>query len=124
MLILTRRPLEAVMIGHDVTVSVGGRLDSRWSRPVTLAGRVRLLSDGRFTYSDEKSRGTEGRMGRAAVIEVSFCPFGVGSPNKRLRFEALCPGKTYPLGGGFTTTPGIAPDGVIWSTTCGRRAST
>jgi microcystin degradation protein MlrC len=58
-------------VGHDVTVSVGGRLDSRWSRPVTLAGRVRLLSDGRFTYSDEKSRGTEGRMGRAAVIEVA-----------------------------------------------------
>ena len=57
-------------VGSAITVSVGGRLDSRWSRPVTLAGRVRLLSDGRFTYSDEKSRGTEGRMGRAAVIEV------------------------------------------------------
>jgi microcystin degradation protein MlrC len=57
-------------VGHDVTVSVGGRLDARWTRPLTLTGRVRLLSDGRFTYSDQKSRGTEGRMGRAAVIEV------------------------------------------------------
>jgi microcystin degradation protein MlrC len=58
-------------VGNTLTVAVGGRLDPRWSRSVTLTGgRVRLLSDGRFTYSDEKSRGTEGRMGRAAVIEV------------------------------------------------------
>jgi microcystin degradation protein MlrC len=58
-------------VGNAVTLTVGGRLDSRWTRPVTLAGgRVRVLSDGRFTYSDRKSRGTEGRMGRAAVIEV------------------------------------------------------
>jgi microcystin degradation protein MlrC len=58
-------------VGNAVTVAVGGRVDSRWTRPVTLdGGRVRVLSDGRFTYSDRKSRGTEGRMGRAAVIEV------------------------------------------------------
>ena len=57
-------------VGHDVTVPVGGRLDPRYSRPVTISGRVRLLSDGRFVGSDQKSRGTEGQMGRAAVIEV------------------------------------------------------
>jgi len=51
-------------------VPVGGRLDPRYSRPVTITGRVRLLSDGRFVGSDQKSRGTEGHMGRAAVIEV------------------------------------------------------
>ena len=57
-------------VGNGVTVSVGGTLDPRYSRPVAIAGRVRVLSDGRFTFSDQKSRGTEGRMGRAAVIEV------------------------------------------------------
>jgi microcystin degradation protein MlrC len=57
-------------VGNEVTVPVGGGLDGRYSRPVTITGRVHVLSDGRFTYSDQKSRGTEGRMGRAAVIEV------------------------------------------------------
>jgi microcystin degradation protein MlrC len=57
-------------VGQDVAVAVGGALDSRWSRPVSLAGRVRLLSDGRWVGSDDKSRGTEWHMGRAAVIEV------------------------------------------------------
>ncbi len=59
-----------VGVGHDLTVPVGGRLDPRYNRPVTITGRVRLLSDGRFIFSDQKSRGTEGHMGRAAVIEV------------------------------------------------------
>jgi microcystin degradation protein MlrC len=57
-------------VGRDLTVSVGGALDPRYSTPVTLTGRVRTLSDGRFTFSDKKNRGSEGQMGRAAVIEV------------------------------------------------------
>ncbi|MBI3457782.1 MAG: M81 family metallopeptidase [Candidatus Rokubacteria bacterium] len=57
-------------VGHEVTVPVGGTLDSRYSAPITITGRVRILSDGRFTASDRKSLGTEGHMGRAAVIEV------------------------------------------------------
>jgi microcystin degradation protein MlrC len=60
----------AAGVGQTLTVSVGGRLDSRYASPVTVTGRVRVLSDGRFTFSDQKSRGTEGQMGRAAVIEV------------------------------------------------------
>jgi microcystin degradation protein MlrC len=63
------RALEAG-VGQDVTVPVGGARDARYSTPVTLAGRVRTLSDGRFTFSDRKSRGAEGQMGRAAVIEA------------------------------------------------------
>jgi microcystin degradation protein MlrC len=57
-------------VGREIEVPVGGALDSRYSAPVTLRGRVRTLSDGRFTYSDKKNRGAEGQMGRAAVIEV------------------------------------------------------
>lgn len=57
-------------VGSEITVSLGGALDSRWSRPVTIGGRVHILSDGRFVFSDQKARGTEGHMGRAAVIEV------------------------------------------------------
>jgi microcystin degradation protein MlrC len=57
-------------VGRDIRVTVGGGLDPRYNRPVPLAGRVHILSDGHFVFSDQKSRGTAGRMGRAAVIEV------------------------------------------------------
>jgi microcystin degradation protein MlrC len=60
----------AAGVGEEVTVAVGGRLDPRWSSPVTITGRVRMLSDGRFVGSDKKSRGTEWHRGRTAVIEA------------------------------------------------------
>jgi microcystin degradation protein MlrC len=60
----------AAGVGADVATTVGGTLDPRYNRPVPLAGRVRILSDGRFVSSDKKSAGVEFHMGRAAVIEV------------------------------------------------------
>jgi microcystin degradation protein MlrC len=60
----------AAGVGEDVTTTVGGTLDPRYNRPVPITGRVRILSDGRFTASDKKSAGVEFQMGRAAVIEV------------------------------------------------------
>jgi microcystin degradation protein MlrC len=60
----------AAGVGRDVTTTVGGTLDPRYNRPVPLAGRVRILSDGRYISSDKKSAGVEFHMGRAAVIEA------------------------------------------------------
>jgi microcystin degradation protein MlrC len=60
----------AAGVGADVTVTVGGTLDPRYNRPVSIAGRVRILSDGRYISSDKKSLGVEFQMGRAAVIEA------------------------------------------------------
>jgi microcystin degradation protein MlrC len=60
----------AAGVRADVTTTVGGTLDPRYNRPVHVTGRVRILSDGRFTSSDKKSAGVEFQMGRAAVIEV------------------------------------------------------
>ena len=60
----------AAGVGADIATTVGGTLDPRYNRPVPVAGRVRILSDGRFVSSDKKSAGVEFHMGRAAVIEV------------------------------------------------------
>lgn len=57
-------------VGAEVTTAVGGRLDPRYSAPVTITGRVHILSDGRFVASDQRARGVLARMGRAAVIGV------------------------------------------------------
>jgi microcystin degradation protein MlrC len=59
----------AAGIGAELATTVGGTLDPRYNRPVAVSGRIRLLSDGRFTSSDKKSAGVEFQMGRAAVIE-------------------------------------------------------
>jgi microcystin degradation protein MlrC len=60
----------AAGVGSEIATTVGGTLDPRYNRPVPIAGRVRILSDGRFVSSDKKSAGVEFHMGRAAVIEV------------------------------------------------------
>jgi microcystin degradation protein MlrC len=57
-------------VGHEVTIAVGGALDPRYNHPVSLSGRVRLLSDGRFVYAGKEFTGEEGSMGRSAVLET------------------------------------------------------
>lgn len=57
-------------VGSEITVPVGGTLDPRYSAPVVITGRVRLLSDGRFVFLGTEFTGTETSMGPAAVIEV------------------------------------------------------
>ncbi len=60
----------AAGVGTEITVPVGGTLDPRYSTPVEITGRVRVISDGRFVFSGSEFTGTEGRMGRAAVIQA------------------------------------------------------
>jgi microcystin degradation protein MlrC len=50
---------------------VGGKIDPRHGAPVTVTGRVRTLSDGRFVYKGPMSRGVEGRLGLTAVLDVN-----------------------------------------------------
>ena len=58
-------------VGATLTMAIGGRLDPARSRPLKVAGRVRLLSDGRWTpRARGYSTGIETSMGRAAVFEV------------------------------------------------------
>ncbi len=58
-------------VGATFTMAIGGRLDPARSRPLTVTGRVRLLSDGRWTpRARGYSTGIEVSMGRAAVLEV------------------------------------------------------
>ena len=43
--------------------TVGGKVDPSHGAPVTVTGRVRTLSDGRFVYKGPMFRGLEGRRG-------------------------------------------------------------
>ncbi len=61
-------------VGATVTVELGGKLDMPalevQSKPLTLTGEVKLLSNGKFKARVEMSRGLTINMGRSAVLSV------------------------------------------------------
>jgi microcystin degradation protein MlrC len=58
-------------VGNSVSMRIGGKLDRKHSRPVRVTGRVRLISDGRWTpRARGYNTGIETSMGRAVVLEV------------------------------------------------------
>ncbi len=64
----------AAGVGAEVTVALGGKLPmpalAEQSRPLTVTGRVRLLSEGRFPATVAMSRGLTMNMGTTAVLRV------------------------------------------------------
>jgi microcystin degradation protein MlrC len=61
----------AAGVGTTLTLPVGGKIDPKHGAPVSVTGRVRTLSDGRFTYRGPMWRGAEGRLGLTAVLDVN-----------------------------------------------------
>jgi microcystin degradation protein MlrC len=61
----------AAGVGATVTLPVGGKVDPSHGAPVTVTGRVRTLSDGRFVYKGPMARGVEGRLGLTTVLDVN-----------------------------------------------------
>ncbi len=61
-------------VGAAVTLELGGKLPmpalARQSAPLTVSGRVKLISDGTFPATVAMSRGLTMRMGRTAVLST------------------------------------------------------
>lgn len=61
-------------IGAEVTLQLGGKTDmpalKLAGRPLEVTGRVRALTDGRFTITGPMATGTRVSMGRTAVLET------------------------------------------------------
>ncbi len=66
--------MAAAGVGATVTVSLGGKLPmpalAEQSKPLTVTGRVRLLSEGKFPATVAMSRGLTMNMGSTAVLRV------------------------------------------------------
>lgn len=74
------RTLHAAGVGASVTLPVGGAFDRRNSKPVQVTGRVRMLSDGRWTpRARGYNPGIEQSMGVAAVLDVGRVQILIGS---------------------------------------------
>ena len=61
----------AAGVGTTVTLAVGGKVDPTHGAPLTVTGRVRTLSDGRFVYKGPMLQGLEARVGPTAVLDVN-----------------------------------------------------
>jgi len=66
--------MAAAGVGSDVSLTLGGKLHmpalAQQSRPLSVTGRVRLLSEGRFPATVAMSRGLTMNMGRSGVLRV------------------------------------------------------
>ena len=60
----------AAGIGSQITLDIGGKIDTLFDRPVRVTGRVRTISDGEFVYKSVTLRGTRGNMGRTVVLQI------------------------------------------------------
>jgi len=60
-------------IGAEVTMKVGGAFDKKHSKPVKVTGRVKMISDGRWTARARGyNTGIATCMGRTVVFEVGL----------------------------------------------------
>ena len=70
-------------VGATVTLELGGKLDMPaldiQSKPLTLTGEVKLISNGKFKARVEMSRGLTINMGRSAVLSVGSVDIAVVS---------------------------------------------
>ncbi|MDZ7685955.1 MAG: MlrC C-terminal domain-containing protein [Gammaproteobacteria bacterium] len=68
------RQMSAAGIGAEVTVNLGGKLPmpaiAEQSKPLTLTGEVKLLSNGKFKARVAMSRGLTIDMGPSAVLSL------------------------------------------------------
>jgi microcystin degradation protein MlrC len=57
-------------VGATVMLTVGGRIDNIYCRPVPLTAHVKTISDGRYRYTGTSYTGLEVNMGRTVVLQI------------------------------------------------------
>ena len=65
-------------VGERIAVELGGHVEDN-GNPLSVEGRVRLLSDGRYRNQGPMSTGLQVNLGRTAVLEVDGVDVIVGS---------------------------------------------
>jgi len=60
-----------VGVGHCIELSIGGKIDRRFSEPIKVRGKVRTIFDGRYKYTGPVYHGVETSMGKTVVLEIN-----------------------------------------------------
>lgn len=64
------RACEKAGVGSTVSLVLGGTIDRAHYRPLRVTGRVRLVSDGVFTYKGPQFTGQKSERGLTAVLQI------------------------------------------------------
>ena len=72
-------------------------------------GEIKVL--GRRAALARRAAARRGNRGPLRALRIVTKTSRLTKPHRRQRFEAPCPGKTFPLGGGVSSSPGLGPDG-------------
>jgi len=85
--------MAAAGVGAEVTLLLGGKTDmpalKLKGKPLKVSGRVRCITDGRFTVTGPMQTGTRMSMGRTAVLETPGIDIVV-SENRFEPFDTGC----------------------------------
>lgn len=73
----------------------------------SLKGEVRVV--GRSEA--ERDASVVGNRGPLRALRLATRTYLMTAPDRRDRLEVHCPGKTFPLGGGMVSSPGLGADG-------------
>jgi hypothetical protein len=73
----------------------------------SLRGEVRVI--GRSDAQRDAS--VVGNRGPLRALRLVTRTYQLTTPNRRDRLEVRCPGKTFPIGGGLVSSPGLGADG-------------
>jgi hypothetical protein len=72
-------------------------------------GEVKVL--GTEAARARRRAAIRGNRGPLRAVKLVSSGFPLTPPHRRVRFEAHCPGKSFPLSGGVTSNPGLGADG-------------
>jgi hypothetical protein len=72
-------------------------------------GEIKVL--GRRAALARRAAAARGNRGPLRAVRVVTKTSRLATTHRRVRFEARCPGRTSPLGGGVSTSPGLGADG-------------
>ncbi len=60
----------AAGVGREITLSIGGKLDTRHGTPLRISGQVRLISDGHMYEGGLRRQRVRARSGPVAVLNI------------------------------------------------------
>lgn len=106
------RERNVVYVLRKGTTCNGVRLALRPKRKIvyvmdSLKGEIRVLGRKR----KGKDPAIAGNKGPLRDLFLASRTVRMKKPNRRIRHDIRCPGRTFPLGGGMVSTPGVGGDG-------------
>ena len=58
-------------VGKTIDINVGGKIDAHFSKPLSVEGYIKMISDGKYTNKGKFLPGSEQNMGKTVVVIIN-----------------------------------------------------